>query len=728
VELIGPNGTILQKKAFKLTNGTAPGEFNLQNQSGKGIYSIRAYTNYMRNFDDSVFFETEIYVHGASEEAILQNANYSNKNNRKPDLQFFPEGGYLINGFLNPIGFKATDNNGYGIPVSGEILDVQGQVVKAFSSSHLGLGLFYFIPKKGNKYKALIRIEDNIFTYHLPIAINEGVLMTAVENDEHYKINMQATDAMSINGFKISGKQKQKMVFEAEVSTNEERNVAVVKVPKDILMEGIIELTLLDSTNKPVAERLLFHTAENNAVQSTITTSKSTYGPKSLVTLDIDLDQYDRENVSAELSLAVNNTKVLPDGFNTPDIKTYLLLNSELRGIIEQPGYYFYSNDPHRKKNLDLLMRTQGWRQYLNSGDLEESEHYFQPEVGLSLRGKVVSSLNPDQPLNGTVFLTTNNSEETVQDKVKTDGAGNFIFKDLNFIDATSVLLNADVHYPNNTNRLTANYQIVLDSIVSPEVSSVSQKPFLMHLEKLQRISETYAFNDNTIRLEEAFIEAEKVKTIDKFERKRKIVPYKEPSQTVDFENFNELGFINLLDALSGRVPGLTIRNSNAYLRGASSLSDNSSALVLLDGTPVGGDILRQMQPSSVDFVDVLKGPRTAIYGSRAANGVIAIFTKDGTETTAENNKFDGSLNFMHPGYDYSKKFYEPKYPQKLTSGSLDNRTTLHWQPNIKLNENGKAKVSFYTSDILGDYKVVMEGLTSEGIPIRTVTYLEVKI
>ena len=255
-----------------------------------------------------------------------------------------------------------------------------------------------------------------------------------------------------------------------------------------------------------------------------------------------------------------------------------------------------------------------------------------------------------------------------------------------------------------------------------------------MHPQVAESISEMVGLNNRTIQLEEAFIEADKPEISDKFKRKRTGMPYKEATQTLDFEEFSQMGFPNLLQALQGRVPGLSIRNSKVFLRGSVSLIESSitsqendgSALVLLNGIPVDATVLNQTLPATVDFIDIIKGPRAAIYGSRAPNGVIVIYTKNGTEATAQNKEFGGSLNFTHPGYDYSKNFYEPKHPQKLSNDKPDNRTTLHWQPNVKLNENGKAKVSFYTSTIPGEYRVDLEGLTSEGTPIKTSTFFEV--
>ena len=155
VELIGPNNEIVSKKTLKTTTGSAAGDFKLSPESVAGIYTIRGYTNYMRNFDISNFYTKEIFVNTANPTTTSTDTTQV-KNTTSLDVQFFPEGGYLINGFLNPIGFKALDNQGNSIPISGKLMDDTGNIIKEFTSSHLGMGQFHFIPKANRSYSALV--------------------------------------------------------------------------------------------------------------------------------------------------------------------------------------------------------------------------------------------------------------------------------------------------------------------------------------------------------------------------------------------------------------------------------------------------------------------------------------------------------------------------------------------------------------------------------------------
>lgn len=96
---------------------------------------------------------------------------------------------------------------------------------------------------------------------------------------------------------------------------------------------------------------------------------------------------------------------------------------------------------------------------------------------------------------------------------------------------------------------------------------------------------------------------------------------------------------VNFADALQGQVAGLSVLSSSGEpsatasirLRGVNSVTAMSTPLFILDGTPVSQVIFSTMNPNDIENITVLKdASATAIYGSRAANGVIIITSKKG--------------------------------------------------------------------------------------------------
>ncbi len=152
--------------------------------------------------------------------------------------------------------------------------------------------------------------------------------------------------------------------------------------------------------------------------------------------------------------------------------------------------------------------------------------------------------------------------------------------------------------------------------------------------------------------------------------------------QSVQGSDLTEARETNLVAALSGKVAGVQITNSNTaggsariVIRGANSLTGGNQPLFVVDGIPVSnaadrggtrgynaldyGNVIQDINPNDIESVTVLKGPNAAaLYGSRAANGAIIITTKSGrrasgTQVTASiNTTFETPLRL--PEYQNS--------------------------------------------------------------------------
>ncbi|OFX62816.1 MAG: hypothetical protein A2066_03685 [Bacteroidetes bacterium GWB2_41_8] len=121
VELLNSSGTILQKRMYWAQNGLAYGDIQVPDTISSGVYQIRAYTNWMRNFDDEYFFRQNLVIWNLRDK---HSDNEPERINRKDvDFQFFPEGGTFLNGISNKMAFKATDKKGKGLAAAGRIVD-----------------------------------------------------------------------------------------------------------------------------------------------------------------------------------------------------------------------------------------------------------------------------------------------------------------------------------------------------------------------------------------------------------------------------------------------------------------------------------------------------------------------------------------------------------------------------------------------------------------------------
>jgi hypothetical protein len=115
---------------------------------------------------------TELMIAGKKpvEKSVLIKAVSDNA-----DIQFFPEGGNLVNGNNTKIAFKAVGADGLGADIKGVVVDNQDKQVATFASSHLGMGVFNLKPENGKTYKAKLTYADgSANTVELPLASNAG--------------------------------------------------------------------------------------------------------------------------------------------------------------------------------------------------------------------------------------------------------------------------------------------------------------------------------------------------------------------------------------------------------------------------------------------------------------------------------------------------------------------------------------------------------------------------
>ncbi len=142
--------------------------------------------------------------------------------------------------------------------------------------------------------------------------------------------------------------------------------------------------------------------------------------------------------------------------------------------------------------------------------------------------------------------------------------------------------------------------------------------------------------------------------------REKKSLGY--ATQSVTGDAVSTIKTDNFVNALSGKVAGVNIRangnmggSTNIIIRGSKSLTGNNQALFVIDGVPVDnantnnsgqrqgrqgydyGNAAADINPNDIESIDILKGAAaSALYGARAANGVIMITTKKGTAQTGK--------------------------------------------------------------------------------------------
>lgn len=641
------------------------------------------------------------------------------------DVQFFPEGGNLIESLPNKVALKAVNAAGLGEEVSGAIVDNDGTEVNHFESLHLGMGSFVVNPQPGKTYMAKVKFKDGSEqTFNLPKALPSGYVLT-INNSNPEKIAVKilmTADLVGTNELKLVAQNSGNVYFVTRTPT--QKQIITASIPKKELPSGIVQFTLFNGANNPVCERLAFVNNMEDRINATLENLKPSYTKREKVELNL-LGKFSDKPLQGSFSVAITNTaSVKPEPENETNILSSLLLTSDLIGYIEDPNYYFLSNDEKTAQALDNLMLTQGWRRILWKNIIANTPPIirYQPEKSLAISGVITSYGGKPIP-NSKVSLFSSSGGFFAIDTL-TDAQGRFNFDKLIFTDSTKFIVQART--AKNKKDVDIKLDIVPGQIVTKNKNTGDIEVNVNEaLQGYLQKSNSY-FDELTKRgVLERSIMLNEVNIVEK----------KNPAP--NSSNLNGSGradFVftakmlencaTLSQCLQGRVAGLIFEMGVPYLTRS---GGRAPMQIILDGMNVEADFLDNIVPNDVESVEVLKSiGNTAIYGSRGGGGVLIITTKRGGGFTGSTFT-PGIITYSPRGYHLIREFYSPKYDAATPDNRPDLRSTVYWNPHVVTDVNGKATFNYFNTDEAGTYRVVIEGIDMMGHLARAVYTYEVK-
>lgn len=617
VDLVDPNNAIINTIKLQLVNGIGWGDFSLPFSLPKGNYRVRAFTKYMQNAPEYFFDKTipvgSLMNTGATAGTTAQAG--------KADLQFFPEGGELVNAMVSKVAFKAIGTNGLGINVKGVVVDNTNAPIAAFTSSHLGMGTFFIAPEEGKTYKAKVTFADGTQnTYDLPAPASKGIALAVKDTLDKISIQIRSNKAY----FQENLNKNISMViygggFVNTVNTKLDSRILSMDVPNSQFPSGVVQVTLFSQNGEPLSERLVF-VQNPDLVNLTVTGNKASYTKRERVSINVNAKDKGA-NAEGHFSVAViDESKVPFDENNETTILTYLLLTSELRGYIEQPNYYFTHNTNQTYTDLDNLMLTQGyrrftWKQLLSSSN--NAKFTFSPERTIELTG--VAKTAAGVPVsNMDVMLLTSNKGSMLGDR--TDKDGKFKFIDLPpFPESTIFTLQAT----GSTLKRNSTVFTVDNEPAEPAVESNSLPGLQDNVN-----SSMIAYLSNSQAQHGAVYGNVTIQPAMNGEQ--------HADQVVAGDEIRASS--SLTAALNEHLNDVSFVQGIPYLKGGKT---KDPMLIVVNGKMIGSYVdLNNINPGDVQKVEVLRGRNADNYGVYGSAGVLVITSKAGAKDIMQNASY----------------------------------------------------------------------------------------
>ncbi|WP_147203466.1 hypothetical protein [Segetibacter aerophilus] len=720
-ELVNDKGNIVQRKVYPIAESSSSGSFDLPDSMPAGNMVFRGYTVWMYNFDTAFIFQKNIVV---TDKAGLTEKKKSEVV-KTYSIQFFPEGGNLVNNLQSVVAFKANDELGLPVAANGNIVDSKGTVVTSFSSKHDGMGAFNLTPSPNETYQAVWNDPSGKKqTISLPEVKAQGYVLKISGASGKKVFMLTRTDEVpeswkKVNIIALLGQER---IYKAKANLAETK-VTSGTIPVENLPSGIMQITIFSDTWEPIAERITMINNGNYTFQAKVNTPELNTNFRAKNTIEIEVD----DTVLSNLSLAVTDAAI---GRQTSgdNIISRMLLSGDIKGYVYNPTYYFANNADSTANNLDLVLLTHGWRRY-NWATLARGRKpviKFPADNYLTLEAKVfgvttASPLRTDEQL--LIFIQSKDSSSQFLEMPKT-GVDKFTLPNVIFYDTATVF-----------------YQFMKDKKAEKEMSLGFYNNFIKGARRIDflnrplnlevdtaAIARTKFFADKLFQLGSKFdpkgnvLEAVTVKTRTKSPTQQLDEKYAsglfrgDNGYSFDLTNNQATSYFDIFSFLQGRVAGLQItgQGSNASLtwRG-------SRPALFLNEMQTDVSQISSISVSDVAYIKVMRPPFIGATGG-GAGGAIAVYTKKGGDVKQEPGK--GLNKSLVVGYSAPKEFYSPNYKDLSGSSEVtaDYRTTLYWNPMILTDATRKkVRFEFYNNDITKAYRVILEGVNEIGKMVR---------
>lgn len=616
------------------------------------------------------------------------------------DVTFFPEGGALIAVPHQNIAFKAQGSDGLSKKIEGCLLSSRGDTLTRFRSEHDGMGLFTFNPAGGDSCYVMITSDDGITKrFDLPAIEPKGVTLTISHYRQEIRYEIQKTETTEWpQKLYLIAHTRGKLSILQPINTQKTYG----KMNDSLFIAGITHFMLIDQQGKVLSERLIF-VPDREQHQWQIATDKPTYGKREKVSMQISAKDIEGNPVTGTFSVSITDRKsVRPDSL-ADNIMSNLLLTSDLKGYVENPGFYFLNQDAKTLRALDYLMLTHGWRRhkYENVLQIPQLKITNYIEKGQTISGRIKGFFGGNVKKGPICALAPGSN---IIETTTTDENGEFLIN-TSFRDSTVFLVQA------RTKKGFAGVDIVLDKTEYP-----------MPTHKAPFVNETAAFMEEYLlnARDQYYMEGgmrvynlKEVTVTAKRESPSSKSIYTGGINTYTVEGDRLKGYGQTAFDAASRMPGVTITNgSELHIR-----NNPDPAAIVVDDVVYENDpyILKDIELSNVSSISLLRGTDAVILGPRAAAGAIVITLKDPRDLPVK--RALGIVTYTPLGYCESVEFYHPTYetPAKKNAQRADFRSTIYWNPELRLDEEGKAVIEYYTPDSTAPENIIIEGVDKDG-------------
>lgn len=766
VELVDQTGHIIEKQIIQITNGEGNGQFVLSTSSMlSGYYEIRAFTRWMLGFEEQSYFSRTFPVYlsskGEKSERSITNYHLNQSMQQRPKkkeeftLRFFPEGGQLIKGIPSLVAFKAESNVEAIVKVEGCIYSADGNKIDTLETSHDGMGRFTYTPDDKAAIAKVI-YKGKLYQFELPKALPIGYTLNVTNKPGALNVQVSCNTVTPQDTLAVfMSHQGRPFAYQLVSCTAETPSQFMIRT-KDI-PAGVLQISLINRVGATLCTRFSFVTPKAQ-LRITPTGLTSVYTPYAPIHCQLQVTNAAGEPVQSNLSVSIRDAMRSDYREYDNNIYTDLLLTSDLKGYIHQPGYYFAETSLKRQTELDILLMVHGWRKY----DMEQliGKRSFSPlqspETKLILHGQVKSLVQKNELKDIAVSVMAKTDSVIIAGSTVTDAQGCFEIPVEDFENTMEAIFQTKKE-GKERKKMTS---ILIDRNFSPALRSydysewnpqwkevskwaqITKQTDSLYLDSIQRID-----NHHLLNTVEVVAKRKKPAIMETHVYQQSLDAYYDIRQSIDRLRDEGKEIYTLPELMEKLTPFFRWnRQDDTYSykqkpicyflegRMLSSIEiasmftevDGLQSIYICEGTNAfNGGIFKDAQ---VSFLE--NAPRDFDHEERVNVTELskyAVFYLTALPLRDIANKQQqaarGTRQTVIQGYNRPMEFYSPIYKDidAFLPVQPDQRRTLYWNPSVQTDNNGIVTIDCYNSNYSAPLIINVETI-SNGVT-GTLTY-----
>jgi hypothetical protein len=709
-ELLGKNGKRSMFWRANTSNGVAAGKITIPDTVSGGVYTLKAYTNWMRNNSDSYYYATNILITKLGETNMKYVTLPLPYGSKEGEVEFISENNSLVAQLMNTVGVRVNSPMPGFYNITGLVKDKSDSTIATFKADTFGLASFSFVPSIDNQYKVVVFHNGvNDAEYKLPQVKASGMLIDAKSDQQKVGISISTTSGYAANApVRMIASMRGQVIVDSTFWIK--NNLVSAFIPNSRLKSGILAISIFNKHNEVLCEKLVY--SFNEAELISVNGLKDNYKTSEVFPFSI---LYKNSNSADSLHLSVtvalkNQFQYIGANFS---LSPYLLFFSEIANSYCLPNI----NDSFSVSLANnYLLAINPDEYYWNTIHTSSNGGciYLSENRGYIFSGRLYNAQTNQIVIKRPICISFADSIPVFNYTI-TDSTGAFNFYLGGGYDNKDLVL--QIFNPENENILykwkldEKNGNHISGPITTHELDNIELN-ILDNYRKIELVNAIYASKDI---VSAPFLNIKNTNNRN-FQFFKNYTVF--PGDYTDLENFQEI--------TENIMPGVKLKRNDHETNLYTFDSDNRIVMekpttVFFNGTPFYDiEYLADLTSKEIYRIDVCQSQ--VLYGEVTFYGIISIITKDFTLPSSYI-----SLDKIVIKNDV--KNYRPLTIELgLKNKSIPYLNSLLYLKHcIDLGTNSQQEFKISASELKGLYNVSVQGITNSGLTVSKNLRIELK-